>query len=133
MAKFKLQRYFSTKVNLGTEEEPECVGLRFKRLSATDTIAYSHEVSVLQDKLDGGDNAAVKDIYVLNIDLLCSQVVEITDLLDEDGNEVGLPSTYEEKKELFDDLGIDFIVKACNQFSEGAKPSEGNDKKSDPT
>jgi hypothetical protein len=111
---------------MGTEENPENITLRFKRLSATDTIAYSHEVSVLQDKLEEGDHSAVKDIYLLNIDLLCSQVIEITNILDEDGNELVLPTSYEEKKELFDALGIDFIVKACKQFSEGSKPSEGN-------
>ena len=125
MSKFKLNRYFTTDVNMGTEEAPENITLRFKRLTATDTIAYSHEVSVLQDKLDEGESAAVKDIYLLNIDLLCNQVIEVSNLLDEEGNEVGLPSSYEDKKDLFDALGIDFIVKACKQFSEGAKPSEG--------
>jgi hypothetical protein len=125
MAKFKLNRYFTTDVNMGTEEEPENITLRFKRLSATDTISYTHEVSVLQDKLNEGDNSAVKDIYLLNIDLLCNQVIEISNILDEDGNELELPKTYEDKKDLFDTLGIDFIVKACGQFSEGVKPSEG--------
>lgn len=124
MSKFKLNRYFNTTVNLGTEEEPEEIKLRFKRLTATDTISYSHEVSVLQEKLADGDNSVVKDIYLLNIDLLCQQVTEIEDLLDEDGSEVKLPENYEGKKELFDALGIDFIVKACKQFADGTKPSE---------
>ena len=123
---FKLQRYFTTDVNMAAEgEEPQNIKLRFKRFTATDTIGYSHEISVLQDKLEEGDTSVVKDIYQLNIDLLCSQVVEVSNLLDEEGNEVGLPENYEGKKELFDALGVDFIVKACNQFSEGAKPSEG--------
>ena len=120
MSKFKFNRYFTTAVNLGTEEDPQEIKLRFKRLKATDTIAYSHEVSVLQEKLNDGDTSAVKDIYLVNIDLLCEQVIEIDDLLDEEGNEIKLPTSYEEKRELFDTLGIDFIVKACKQFSEGA-------------
>ena len=44
---------------------------------------------VLQDRLKEEDKTAVKDIYLLNIDLLNSQVVELKGLIDEDGNEVG--------------------------------------------
>ena len=101
--------------------------VRTKRLSATDLIDYTHEIGVLQDRLQKEDKAAVKDIYLLNIDLLNSQVVELKGLIDEDGNEVKLPETDEARKDLFNDLGIDFINKACNKFADGIRVDEKKD------
>ena len=125
MAKsFKLNRYFTFKVEMGEDCELE---VRTKRLSATDLIDYTHEIGVLQDRLEKEDKTAVKDIYLLNIDLLNSQVVELKGLIDEDGNEVKLPETDEARKDLFNDLGIDFINKACNKFAEGIKVDEKRD------
>ena len=49
----------------------------------------------------------------------------VVDQLEQDrGESLKLPENYEAKKELFDALGIDFIVKACKQFADGTKPSE---------
>jgi hypothetical protein len=58
MAKsFKLNRYFTFKVEMGEDCELE---VRTKRLSATDLIDYTHEIGVLQDRLEKEDKTAVK-------------------------------------------------------------------------
>ena len=125
MAKsFKLNRYFTFKVEMGEDCELE---VRTKRLSATDLIDYTHEIGVLQDRLEKEDKTAVKDIYLLNIDLLNSQVVELKGLIDEDGNEVKLPETDEARKDLFNELGIDFINKGSNKFTDGIRVDEKKD------
>ena len=59
-----------------------------------------------------------------SIDLLNSQVVDLKGLIDEEGNEVKLPESDEARKDLFNDLGIDFINKACNKSVEGIKVEE---------
>jgi hypothetical protein len=113
----KLNRYFTTDITV----QDETLTLRFKRMSATHLIDYSHEIEVLQERLKDEDRNAVKDIYLLNIELLCDQLIDITGLEDEGGNTIDVPSDRDEKRELYDALGLSFINEACNAFSAGAQ------------
>jgi len=119
----KLNRYFNTTITVQDEE----LKLRFKRMNATGLIDYSHEIEVLQQRLKDEDKEAVKDIYMLNIELLCDQLIELEGLEDEEGNKITLPANRDEQRDLFDALGIDFINKATSAFSAGAEL--GNDEK----
>ena len=120
----KLNRYFNTTITVQDEE----LKLRFKRMNATGLIDYSHEIEVLQQRMQDKDKTAVKDIYMLNIELLCDQLIEIDGLEDEDGNKIGLPDGRDEQRELFDALGIDFINKATSSFSGGAELGNADEK-----
>ena len=126
--KHKLKRHFNCTVVMNPdapEAEHETIGLRFVRFTASQALAYSHEVSVLQDQLEDEENTgAVKEIYRLNLDLLADQCRGISNLEDEDGNPIELPEDRKDRIELFDQLGTQFIIAAVNAFSKGANPSE---------
>lgn len=119
---FKLNRYFTVDIDMGDDQ---VISLRMVRLKATDLIDYSHETQVLQDRIKDEDGSAITDIYRLNIDLLASQCVGIDGIEDEDGNKVELPNSENDRKELFNMLGVAFINEACTKFAEGIQLSEG--------
>ena len=121
----KLNRYFNTTITCAGEE----VKLRFKRMNATGIIDYRHEIEVLQQRIEDEDRTAIKDIYLLNIELLCDQVVSIEGLEDENGNTIELPKDRDDQRQLWNDLGIEFINNAASAFSKGA--DLGKDKKAD--
>jgi hypothetical protein len=120
----KLNRYFTTTINIQGSE----LTLRMKRMSATGLIDYSHEIEILQQRLEDKDKSAIKDIYLLNIELLCDQIVSIEGLEDEDGNVIGVPKGRDEQRELYNELGIEFINSAANAFARGADLGNGEKK-----
>jgi len=120
----KLNRYFNTTIEIQGSE----LTLRMKRLNATSLIDYSHEIEVLQQRLADEDRTAIKDIYLLNIELLCDQIVSIEGLEDEDGNVIEVPKDRDEQRELYDTLGIEFINSAANAFAKGAELGNGGKK-----
>lgn len=120
----KLNRYFTTTINIQGSE----LTLRMKRMSATGLIDYSHEIEILQQRLEDKDKSAIKDIYLLNIELLCDQIVSIEGLEDEDGNVIGVPKGRDEQRELYNELGIEFINSAANAFAKGADLGNGEKK-----
>lgn len=122
---------FVLKRNLRVEVEMagEVVTLEMTDLKATERLSYIHEMEVLQDRLDQ-DKSAVTDMYKLNIELLVSQATDIDGIIDEYGNKIKLPQSDNEKRELFDSLGLDFIIKASAKFSEEmVRKAEGKEKK----
>jgi len=120
----KLNRYFTTTINIQGSE----LTLRMKRMNATGLIDYSHEIEILQQRLADEDKSAIKDIYLLNIELLCDQIVSIEGLEDEDGNVIGVPKSRDEQRELYNELGIEFINSAANAFAKGADLGNGEKK-----
>ena len=120
----KLNRYFTTTINIQGSE----LTLRMKRMNATGLIDYSHEIEILQQRLADEDKSAIKDIYLLNIELLCDQIVSIEGLEDEDGNVIGVPKGRDEQRELYNELGIEFINSAANAFAKGADLGNGEKK-----
>jgi hypothetical protein len=120
----KLNRYFTTTINIQGSE----LTLRMKRMNATGLIDYSHEIEILQQRLEDNDKSAIKDIYLLNIELLCDQIVSIEGLEDEDGNVIGVPKGRDEQRELYNELGIEFINSAANAFAKGADLGNGEKK-----
>jgi hypothetical protein len=131
--KHKLLRHFNTSIVMNPdapEAEHETIGLRFVRFTASQALAYSHEVQVLHDQLEDEENSnAVKEIYKLNLDLLADQCRGISNLEDEDGNPIELPDDRKDRIELFDALGTQFIIAAVNAFSAGANPTKDAEKK----
>jgi len=131
--KHKLLRHFNTSVVMNPEApetEQETIGLRFVRFTASQALAYSHEVQVLQDQLEDEENShAVKEIYRLNLDLLADQCRGISNLEDEDGKTIELPDDRKDRIDLFDALGTQFIIAAVNAFSTGANPTKETEKK----
>lgn len=120
----KLNRYFTTTINIQDAE----LTLRMKRMNATSLIDYSHEIEILQQRLADEDKSAIKDIYLLNIELLCDQIVSIEGLEDEDGNAIPVPKDRDEQRELYNELGIEFINNAANAFAKGADLGNGEKK-----
>lgn len=111
---FILNRNLNVTVTIEGEE----IYLDMTDMKATERLAYMHEVEVLQDRLEGGDKQAVKDIYLLNIELLTAQVTDIDGIVDSLGNKVKLPKNDDDKREFFDALGLDFITGACNAYAQ---------------
>lgn len=117
-------------LNVEIELEGSKISLDMTDMKATERLAYMHEVEVLQDRLEEGDKHAVKDIYMLNIELLTSQVTDIDGVIDSLGNKVKLPKDDDDKREFFDALGLDFITSACNGYAQAMnKGVEGKGKK----
>jgi len=121
----RLNRRFTTDIEIGGEK----MKLTFRRMKATEAIRYSHEIDVLQERLkDEEDKDAVLDIYNLQLDMLTSQLIGWSGLVDEEGTDIAFPKG-DELRDTMDELGVEFITAAVNAFSNSGKlGDEGKDK-----
>lgn len=110
---FKFQRNASVSFEMGGSK----IDMKFRMMSATALMEYHNSVSALQEKIEeGGAQKHSIDMYELMIDMLAKQAIKLDGIEDEDGNSIELPGSFNEKAELFDALGIQFITEATAAY-----------------